>query len=142
MIAGLDREHVFGLRDGFIELELLDRVEFQLDGGVLEHSAILIPYWRVLGQREKAGSLILHRVGLLHGDRRDQRLKDLRTGHDAGRQVEAYQFGPRATRVKSGVVAVGYQDRGIVAGKAEDFVDLGVDELVFQHRAFSHWCRR
>ena len=56
----------------------------------------------------------------------------MRHRDDARREVQANQFRVRTFLRRGRIIAIGNQYPGVMAGAAEDFVDLGMDELVFE----------
>ena len=63
----------------------------------------------------------------------EHRAQDLSHRHNAGRQIQADQLCFRPAFGGSGIVAIGDENLGVVAGPSKHFVDLGMNELMFQH---------
>src|ERR1051325_7489268 len=62
LVGGLDREHVVGGCDLLVELPLLDRLELEVELGLLEDRAVLRPDGRVVLEGVGTGPLVVHRV--------------------------------------------------------------------------------
>ena len=62
-----------------------------------------------------------------------QSFEYLRDRNDPWAEIEADQLGMRSERTRGGIIAVGDQHLGMMAGTTERGVDFGVNELMSEH---------